>query len=283
MNNKTILITGGTDGIGKQAAKELAQMGAQVVIVGRNPEKTAAAVAEIKAFSGSEKVDSLIAELSLMADVRKLAVDFRVKYDRLDVLFNNAGAAFGWRKVTGEGFEMTWALNHLAYFLLTHELLDMLKANPGSRIVNTSSKANFDGTIDFDNLQAKKKYSIMKVYSNSKLANIMFTIVLARRLEGSGVTANCLHPGMVDTNIGRNDNGILGRIFQPFVFGRGISVEKGADTAIYLCSSPKVATVSGEYWDKRKVVKANKEAYDVDAQERLWQVSEEMLDIEQGK
>lgn len=280
MTGKTVLITGGSDGIGKQAAKQLASMGAQVVVVGRSPAKTKAALEEIKLESGRKGVFSLIADLASLEQVRRLAVEFRQEYGKLDVLVNNAGTVFMSRQESEEGYEKTFAVNHLSHFLLTDLLLDLLKAGSPSRVVTTSSGSHLNGKIHFEDINLTRGYFIMKAYAQSKLANVMFTYELARRLEGSKVTANCLHPGMVNTNIGRDGNVVM-RWIQTLIFSRGISVEEGAETLVYLASSPEAAGVTGKYFYKLKAVKTLEASYDEDAQQRLWAISEEMAGMSQ--
>jgi NAD(P)-dependent dehydrogenase (short-subunit alcohol dehydrogenase family) len=209
MDGKTCLITGATSGIGKETAFGLARLGARVVIVGRDPDRTRAAADWIRRETGSEQVSFLLADLSSQSEVRGLAREFKDKYSRLDVLVNNAGGIFTRRETTVDGFERTWALNHLAYFLFTQELLELLKASAPARIVNVASIMHTGGLIDFGDLQGEKSYSGIRAYSQSKLANVLFTYALARRLEGTGVTANCLHPGGVATGFGQNTFGAL--------------------------------------------------------------------------
>ncbi len=276
MHSKTVLITGATDGIGKQAAKELASMGAKVVIVGRNEEKCNQSIKEVSNYSGNSQVNYLLADLSSMGEVKKLAEEFKAKYDRLDVLINNAGAAFLNRQVTGDGFEKTFATNHLAYFLLTASLLELLKASSPSRIINVSSNSHYNGKIRFDDPHLKGFYFVMRAYSQSKLANVMHTYALARRLEGSGVTANCLHPGLVRTGIFRKVKGVKGLI-EKILLRKAISVEEGAETLVYLASSEDVAFESGNYYYKKKVRTTSARSYDIETQEKLWEMSEEML------
>ncbi|MEO8609428.1 MAG: SDR family oxidoreductase [Chloroflexota bacterium] len=279
MDGKVVLITGATNGIGKAAALALAKKGASVTIVGRNPAKTAETVAEIKAQSGNTNIDSIIADLSSMAEVRKVAEAFKAKHARLDVLINNAGGVFAERIETVDGYEMTFAFNHLAYFLLTNLLLDTIKASAPARIVSVSSGAHRNGKINFDDLNSKNG-NTMGTYGNSKLANIMFTYELARRLEGTGVTANVLHPGVVRTGFGKDVGGVMGfgiRLIAPFL----LTPEQGADTIIYLASSPEVEGITGKYWDKRKAVKSIDASYDVSAQQRLWTVSEELTGLKE--
>jgi len=273
MQSKLCLVTGATLGIGKETALGLARKGAHLVLVGRDAARTRETAAWIAKESGNPQVDLLIADLSSQAEVRRLAAEFKHKYPRLDVLLNNAGAIFTRRETTVEGFERTWALNHLAEFLLTHLLLDTLERSAPARIVNVASTAHTRGTIDFDNLQGEKKYSGIAAYARSKLANILFTYALARRLAGKGVTANCLHPGVVATGFGHNTPGLvktLAGLARPFM----TTPEKGAETSIYLASSPDVADISGKYFAKRKPIASSKLSYDEALQERLWEVSE---------
>lgn len=280
MSEKVVLITGATNGIGKVTALELAKQGYTVVIVGRNPTKTQATVSEIKLESGSTKVDALIADLSSLAEVRKLAAEFRQRYARLDVLVNNAGAFYASRQESVDGYEMTLAVNHLAYFLLTNLLLDMLKASAPARIVNVSSDAHKGAKINFDDLQSTKGYGAQgfSTYGVSKLANIMFTYELARQLEGSGVTVNALHPGLVATGFGTNNGGLM-KLAMRFIHRFSISPEQGADTIIYLASSPEVEGITGKYWVKRKAIQSSDMSYNEADQKRLWDISAQMTRI----
>lgn len=280
MERKVVLITGATDGLGKAAALALAKQGATVVIVGRDPAKTRATAGEIKEQSGTPSADGLVADLSSMAEVRRLANELRQGYSRLDVLINNAGAIFARRQATVDGYERTFALNHLSQFLLTNLLLSMLEAGAPSRIINVSSQAHEGGAIDFDDLQGERSYGIGggRAYSRSKLANIMFTYELARRLAGAGVTANALHPGTVATRFGENNGGMMRlgmRMFHRFA----ISAEEGADTIIYLASSREVEGVTGRYWEKRRPIRSSPASYDEGAQKRLWDVSAQMTGL----
>src|SRR5215217_1675484 len=240
MGEKVCLITGATSGIGKATAMGLASMGASVVMVGRDRGRGEAAMAEIRGKSANASVDLLLADLSSQEEIHRLADVFKESYPRLDVLINNAGVIRSKRIMTADGIEMTFAVNHLAYFLLTKVLLDVLKASAPSRIVNVASGDHSNATIDFDDLQGEKGYKGAKAYSQSKLANVLFTYELARRLEGTGITANCLHPGAgVRTNFGSGVSGVFGfmvRALRPLM----ISPEKGAETSIYLASSPEV-------------------------------------------
>ena len=278
MDGKVALVTGGTSGIGKATAMALAAMGADVVVVGRDRERGERAAAEIRAQTGS-RVDLALADLASQAGVRELAEGFKGRYDRLDVLINNAGLVQSTRTESPDGLETTLAINHLAPFLLTNLLLDTLKESAPSRVVTVSSEAERWGNIDFDDLQSKKKYRGFPVYGMTKLANIMFTYELAERLEGTGVTATCMHPGAVNTRFGTNNRGpmtLLYRAFKPFMR----TPEQGADTVIWLASSPEVEGVSGRYYADRKVIEPKKIANDPAARRRLWEESERLTGIE---
>lgn len=273
MAGKTVLITGGTGGIGKATAIGLARMGARVGIVGRDATRAEAAAADIRATSGNPAVDVFIADMSSLAEVRRLAAEVLAAYPRLDVLVNNVGGYWGHRHATADGLEHTFAVNHLAPFLLTNLLLERLKASAPARVVTVSSGAQALGRIDFDDLQGERGYSGQRAYNQSKLANVMFTYELARRLEGTGVTATVLHPGVTRTNFGLEDQSrwfaIMGGMAQPFMK----SPDGGASTPIYLASSPEVEGATGKYFANRKPKSSNKVSYDEAAAARLWQVS----------
>jgi NAD(P)-dependent dehydrogenase (short-subunit alcohol dehydrogenase family) len=279
MSGKVVLITGATDGIGREAASQLAGMGAKVIIVGRDQGKAEETVRQINAHSHLGKASYLLADLSSMAGVRKLAEDFLASYFRLDVLVNNAGSAFMRRTLTEDGFEKTFALNHLAYFLLTNLLLDMLKDNSPSRVVNVSSGSHRSGEINFEDLDMRENYFILRAYRRSKLANVLFTYELAKRLEGSGVTVNCLHPGLVRTGIFRKIR-FVGPLVDMFVRRRAISVAQGAETIVYLASSPEVQEISGMYYYKSKQADSSALSHDVELQEKLWEVSAHRTGLE---
>lgn len=277
MGGKVALVTGGTSGIGKATAMALAAMGADVVVAGRDRERGERAAAEIRAQTGA-RVDLALADLASQAGVRELAEGFEGRYDRLDVLVNNAGLVQSTRTESPDGLETTLATNHLAPFLLTNLLLDTLKESAPSRVVTVSSEAERWGNIDFDDLQSKKKYRGFPVYGMTKLANIMFTYELAERLEGTGVTATCMHPGAVNTRFGTNNLGpmtLLFRAFKPFMR----TPEQGADTVIWLASSPEVEGVSGRYYADRKVIEPKKIANDPAARRRLWEESERLTGL----
>ncbi|MBK8906017.1 MAG: SDR family oxidoreductase [Anaerolineaceae bacterium] len=274
MKEKVCLVTGANAGLGKATALVLAKMGATVIMVARSQARGEAALAEVRQASGSDKVHLLLADLSSKASVRQLAATVQASYDRLDVLVNNAGAVFQDRQVSIDGYEMTFSLNHLGYFLLTHLLLDLLKSSAPARIVNVSSGAHTGSKINFDDIMLAKRYRSFEAYGQSKLANILFTYELARRLAGSGVTANALHPGGVATEFAMGE-GVMSTIFKllrPFL----LTPEQGAQTQIYLASSPEVADVSGQYFVKKKPVQSSKISYDTAVAQRLWQLSEEL-------
>jgi NAD(P)-dependent dehydrogenase (short-subunit alcohol dehydrogenase family) len=279
MNGKICLVTGGTNGIGKATAQALAQMGATVVIVGRDAQKAAQVTEEIRAASDNQNIDWLLADLSSQQDIRRLATEFKRKYSQLHVLLNNAGGTFKTRQLSVDGIEMTFALNHLAYFLLTNLLLDTIKASTPARIINVSSGAHSGGKIDFHNLQGERSYTSFEPYGNSKLANILFTTELARRLEGTGVTVNALHPGLTSTGFGQNNPGFLMKIMGAVVPLIARSPEKGAETSIYLASSPEVQSITGKYFVDCKVTQPAPQATDSAVAKRLWDVSAEMVHL----
>jgi NAD(P)-dependent dehydrogenase (short-subunit alcohol dehydrogenase family) len=279
MDEKVCLITGATSGIGKATAMGLATMGASVVMVGRDRDRGEAALAAIKEKSANASVDLFLADLSSQEEVSRLADQFKEAYPRLDVLINNAGLFHSKRITTSDELETTFAVNHLAHFLLTDLLLDVLKASAPSRIVNVSSGDHSNGTIDFDDLQGEKGYKGAKAYSQSKLANVLFTYELARRLEGTGVSANCLHPGAgVRTNFGSGVSGAFGfmvRALRPLM----ISPEKGARTSIYLASSPEVEGLSGKYFVKKAEARSAEVSRDERLARRLWEVSADLTNL----
>jgi NAD(P)-dependent dehydrogenase (short-subunit alcohol dehydrogenase family) len=275
MQNKICLITGATSGIGQAAAMGLAQKGATVIVAGRDEKRCQKTVSKIKGETGNSNVEYLLADLSVQAQVRKLADEFKSRYERLDVLVNNAGAINFFRRLSADGIEMTFAVNHLAYFLLTNLLLDALKASAPVRIVNVASNAHLDKHLDFDDLELKRGYSPMLAYGRSKLANLYFTYELARRLEGTGVTANAMHPGFVRTNIAGN-NGWPVRLALPLVHLNSLTPEEGARTIVYLASSPEVEGVSGKYFVREREVASDPASYEEVAAKRLWEISEKM-------
>jgi NAD(P)-dependent dehydrogenase (short-subunit alcohol dehydrogenase family) len=277
MKGKTVLVTGATQGIGKFTAQALAKLGASVGITARDRARGEAAAEEIRDKAGAS-VELHMCDFASRADIRRFAEDYRKKHDKLDVLVNNAGAINMQRKLSADGLELTFAVNHLGYFLLTHELMPALEAAGAARIVNVASEAHRRAHIDFDDLQCERGYAGFRAYGRSKLANILYTYELARRLDGKRITANCLHPGVVATGFGRNDKGWLGyaiKLVAPFF----LTPEEGAATSIYLASSPEVEGVSGKYFAKSAEKKSNRESYDRDVARRLWEVSEKLTGL----
>jgi len=273
MDGKVCLVTGATSGIGQVTARELAKMGATVVAVGRSREKGEATVADIKRRSASDTVAFMQADLSSQASIRALATTFTDQYDRLHVLVNNAGGIFATRETTVDGIEMTFALDHLAPFLLTELLLPTLMASAPARVVNVSSSAQAFGTIHFDDLQGEKSYRAWRAYNQAKLANVLFTYELARRLAGTSVTATCLHPGLIATGFAQNNGDLTQRLIKAGQIFMA-SPEKGARTSIYLASSPLVEGITGRYFVAKKPKPSSKRSYDEAAARRLWEISE---------
>lgn len=276
MQNKTVLVTGATAGIGLVTARELARRGAHVTLVSRSPEKCARVVDELKAETGNANLEYIVADLSLKEDVHRAAYEFKKRHTRLDVLLNNAGGVFMTRQVSKEGIEMTFALNHLNYFLLTHLLLDVLKASAPARIINVSSDAHRGAKVNFGDIQCQKNYSGFSAYSQSKLCNVLFTYELARRLEGSGVTVNALHPGFVASEFGKN-NGFLMRLVLRLLSPVAKNTNDGASTSIYLATSREVEGISGKYFVDAREVQSDPASYDRAAAEQLWNLSLEMI------
>ena len=281
MRGATVLVTGGTGGIGLATATGLAALGARVGIVGRSAVRSGAAADAVRRKVPTARVDLFVADLSAQDEVRRVAAEVKQTYPRLDVLVNNAGGYWAHRHVTVDGLEHTFALNHLAPFLLTHELGDLLVAGAPARVVTVSSGAQSMGRIDLDDLQGERSYNGQRAYSQSKLANVLFTYELARRLEGSGVTANVLHPGVVRTAFGREDSGRLMRLMLPVVRPFMKTPERGAATSIHVASSPAVAGVTGRYFANNRQKQSAKATYDRDLAARLWDASAELVGTEQ--
>lgn len=276
MQEKNIIITGGNAGIGFETSVALAKKGGNIFIVSRNKEKAAQAVLDIKQISGNKNVDYLIADLSSQKSIRELNNEVRKRLDRVDILVNNAGGVFPEFKKTADGLEMTIATNHFAYFLFTNLLLDLLKKGENSRIVNVSSRSHLAASIDFESFTTDKGYFILKAYGQSKLANILFTAELARRLKDTGITVNSLHPGLVKTDIGtKKTNWYSSLLWSLYSKIGGVSVAQGAATSIYLASSPEVQNTSGKYFAKCKEITPSKLARNAELQKELWKVSEQ--------
>lgn len=276
LSGKVFLVTGATEGIGKAAATEFAKRGASVTIVGRNKEKTEKILAELKASSGNDDLDMLLCDLSRLSDVRRAAEQFKAKHDRLDVLVNNAGAMFRSPTIGPDGFELTFALNHLAYFQLTTVLLDLIKKTPGARVVSTASAMQARGVLDVQRTPTATDVSGIRAYATSKLANILFTKELQRRLTGTAATANCFHPGMVRTAFGADLSILMRAIFVMIALPFAKSPEEGADSLVWLATSQEAAALKGEYVDNRRPVSPSKQAMDSKLAADLWTLSEKL-------
>ena len=280
MRCSTVLVTGGTGGIGLATATGLADLGARAGIVGRHTNRAETAADALRSKVPSAQVDVFVADLSSQDEVRRLAADVKATYSHLDVLVNNVGGYWAHRHVTVDGLERTFALNHLSPFLLTHELQDLLLASVPARVVTVSSGAQSMGKIDLDDLQGERSYNGQRAYNQSKLANVLFTYELARRLAGTGVTATVLHPGVVRTSFGHEDSGRWMRLMLPLVRPFMNTPDQGAATPIYLASSPEVAGVSGAYFAKQRAKQSSRASYDLDLAHRLWEVSAELVGIQ---
>ncbi len=282
MQNKFCMITGANRGMGKVTALELARMGGQIIMVCRNQKKGIRAKNEIIKETNNSNVELMICDLSSQASIRKLVDNYLTQYDKLHVLINNAGIMVGKRTETIDGFETGFAVNYLAPFLLTNLFLNILKTSGPSRVINVSSGMHHRASIDLEDLQSKKNYSSIRVYGLSKLANILFTYELHNRLRDSGVSkvvVNAVHPGFTRTNFGKNVS-ILYRIALALIHTfRGIPAEKGAETSIYLASSPDIANISGKYFVKKQPVKSSALSYDQELQQQLWKISEKLTGL----
>jgi len=284
MEGKIVLITGANSGIGKSTAFALAEKKATIIMACRNEEKCREVMEEIKANTANPNVDFLKIDLASFESIRKASLIFNKKYDRLDVLINNAGGIFNPREETKNGFESSFGVNHLAPFLLTNLLLGSLKQSTSARIINTSSGLHYRGKIDFQDLQSEKKYSAIQAYANAKLATVLFTYELARKLKETNITVNCLHPGVVQTRFGRNVK--MPWYLRPialFVTNFFLSPEKGAKTSIFLASSPKIKAVTGKFFEKCEIKKSEESSYDKDLAEQLWKMSETYTGLNQYK
>ncbi len=278
LSEKIIMVTGANSGIGKEAALQLAERGARVVMVCRNRERGEPALEEIKAQSGNDTVELMTADFESQRQIRDLADEYKRVHNRLDVLVNNAGLYLSKRHETEDGIEATWAVNHLAPFLLTHLLLDVIKASAPARIVTVASDAHRAGTLDFDDLEMKQKYRWIAAYAQSKLANVVFTYELARRLAGTGVTATCMHPGTVATGIWNRNKNVLNaflRLFKPVY----MNPKKSAEAVVRLAVAPDVEGVTGKYFDRMNEASSSADSHDEEIAARLWQVSDERVGL----
>jgi retinol dehydrogenase 14 len=275
LRGKTVIVTGANTGIGKETALGLARLGATVVMACRDRQRGEAAQQDIKQTTGNDQVELMICDFASQSSIRQFAEAFKQRHNRLDVLVNNAGVVLRMRSTTEDGFERTFATNHLGYFLVTNLLLDVLKKSAPARIVNVASTAHKYARLDPNAWVTGRDFSAFGAYANSKLANILFTYELARRLEGTGVTANCLHPGGVGTNLFRG----LPKFLQALIKLVTINPERGARTSIYLASSPKVEGVTGKYFARRKEAKSSEASHNKEAARKLWELSEELTGL----
>ncbi|HXW95625.1 MAG TPA: SDR family oxidoreductase [Nitrososphaerales archaeon] len=278
MAQRICMVTGASSGIGKETSRKLAELGATVVMASRNQKRGVRAISEIKGANNNAQVELMLADFASLDSVRALVKEFLEKHDSLHVLVNNAGGVRVTRSVTSDGFETTFQVDYLSHFLLTNLLLEVLKKSAPSRIINVSSASHYRGHMNFDDLQLKKGYGVMKAYSQAKLAQVLFTYELSRRLEGTGVTVNSLHPGAVATNLWKGSLGpfsFLGNISRLFL----ISPEKGAEAPVYLTSSSEVEGVTGKYYDRMREKQSSAESHDQAAARKLWDESERMTGL----
>lgn len=280
MRERVFVVTGASSGVGKATALELARLGATVALVCRNPERAEAVRNQIRTATGNEAIHVLLADLSSQAEIRRLAHELLDRYPQIHILINNAGVFNRRRTTTVDGIETVFAVNHLAYFLLTHLLRERLTASGSARIINVASDAHRWGTLDFNDLQNTRAYRAMRVYGQSKLCNILFTRELARRVAGTGITANCLHPGGVATGLGWNNGWwavFIAKALRPFLH----TPEQGADTVVYLATASIGEAVNGKYFADRREIQPSPAAQDEEAAKRLWQISAELTGVAQ--
>ena len=278
MRGRTVVITGATSGIGRAAAGALAERGANLGLVARNPELGKRVLRELRQRSGNDSIRLFLADLSSQREVRRVADELLDAYPEIHVLFNNAGVVNLRRETTVDGYETTFAVNHLAYYLLTRLLLERIRASSPARIVNVASDAHRASRLDWDDLQSERSYRAMSVYGRSKLANLLFTYELARRLDGSGVTVNAAHPGWVGTRFGAN-NGLMGQVITSLARWFARTPEKGAETPLWLATSPELDAVSGQYFYDCREHRSSRASYETDAQLRLWKQSAELVGL----
>lgn len=281
MKDKVCIVTGSNSGIGKETALALAEMGATIIMVVRNRELGEAARAEIITETGNKSIDLMICDLSSMNTIRDFASAFKSKYNRLDVLINNAGAVISDRQITDDGFERTLAVNYLAPFLLTHELLPLLKDSAPSRVLNLSSGLAKRANVNLDDFQSESRYKSMNVYGSAKLKVIMYTYEMARRLEDTNVSVNVVLPGFVATNLGRSSGSRSSRIMFGMMKPFQLSPKEGAETSVYVATSPEIEGVGGKCFAKKKETETSEESYNVDLQKQLWDITVNLLGLTQ--
>ncbi|MHA2026114.1 MAG: SDR family oxidoreductase [Candidatus Thorarchaeota archaeon] len=279
MKDKVCIVTGSNSGIGKETALALAEMGATVVAVVRNQELGEQACEAIVTETGNKAVDLMLCDLSSMSTIRKFVKDFTSNYDRLDVLINNAGAVFSKRDVTEEGFERTLAVNYLAPFLLSHELLPLLKESAPSRVINLSSGLASRAEVNLEDLQSESSFKSRKVYGNAKIMVEMFTYEMARRLENTGVSVNAVRPGFVATNLGRSSGSRSSRIMFGMMKPFQLSPKEGAETSVYVASSPEIEGITGKCFAKKQETETSEKSYDVEKQKQLWDATGDLLGL----
>ena len=279
MRGKVCLVTGATSGIGDCTALGLAHKKATVILVGRSEKKCIETVSRIQSETNNAQVGYLVCDLSSQTDIRRLVSEFKDQYSRLDVLVNNVGGAFWRRTLSEDGLEMTFALNHLSYFLLTNLLLDELNQGSGARVVNVSSGSHKRHRLDFNDLQLSKNYNVVEAYGQSKLANVLFTYELHRRLNSKSVTANVMSPGLVSTPIWKNSAPGLGPFLAWCIRLFAQTPQEGAEAVIYLASSPDVEGISGKYFRKKVMTKSAPQTYNIESAKRLWEISEQMTGL----
>ncbi len=277
--SSVVVITGANSGIGKTTSIELAKTGAVIVMLCRNKERGEEALQDVRELSGNNSVELMLCDLGSLKSIRNFCLEFKKKYQQLNVLINNAGVVLPGYHQTADGYELQFGVNHLGHFLLTNELLDVLIASAPARVINVSSGIHKTGKIYFEDVNLKKNYTFWRAYAQSKLANILFTYELSERLKGTGVTANCLHPGAVATSLGINRDTGFGKFFTRLLKPFFLTSEQGAETSIYLATSDDVEGVSGSYFYRKRPVSSSKRSYDKATAKKLWDLSEKMVEL----
>lgn len=278
MKDKIVLVTGANSGMGKATCIEIAKLGAKVIMVCRDKQRGIEALEEVKEKSNNPSVELMFCDLGSIKEIKELTKEFKRKFEKLDILINNAGVILPGKHRTKDGLELQFGVNHLGHFFLTKELLDLIKKSPSGRIINVASGAHKIGRIYFEDINLDKNYTLWRAYAQSKLANILFTYELARKLKGTNVTANCLHPGAVATNMGINRKTGFGTLITKTLKPFFQTPREGAGTAIYLATSSEVQGITGKYFYKKKPIKSSMLSYDEHLAEKLWQFSEEIIE-----